>query len=39
VLEIDLVRDVTVVDVRFRTPRPRRVSATGTARRLERLAS
>jgi hypothetical protein len=38
VLEIDLVRDVTVVDVRFRTPRPRRLSANGT-RRLERLAS
>jgi hypothetical protein len=39
VLEVDLVRDVTVVDVRFRTPRPRRLPAIGTARRLERLAS
>ncbi|MGH9248224.1 MAG: DUF4956 domain-containing protein [Acidimicrobiales bacterium] len=39
VLEVDLVRDVTVVDVRFRTPRPRRHLATGTARELEHMVS
>ena len=39
VLEVDLVRDVTVVDVRFRTPRPRRLNTTTAARSLERLAS
>jgi Domain of unknown function (DUF4956) len=38
ILEVDLVRDVTVVDVRYRTPRPRRLG-TVTTRRLERLAS
>jgi Domain of unknown function (DUF4956) len=38
ILEVDLVRDVTVVDVRYRTPRPRRLG-TVTTRRLERLGS
>lgn len=37
VLEVDLVRDVTVVDVRFRAPRPRASQA--TARRLQGVAS
>lgn len=38
VLEVDLVGDVTVVDVRFRTPRPRRQLPTDMAQRLERVA-
>jgi Domain of unknown function (DUF4956) len=39
VLELDLVRDVTVVDVRFRTPRPRCELPVDTARRQERVGS
>ena len=39
ILEVDLVRDITVVDVRFRAPRPRRQPAAGTTRHLERLVS
>jgi hypothetical protein len=39
VLELDLVRDVTVVDVRFRTPHPRRELPVDAAHRLERVGS
>ena len=39
VLEVDLVRDVTVVDVRFRSPLPRPVPTPGQARPLARVAS
>jgi hypothetical protein len=39
VLEVDLVRDVTMVDVRFRTPRPRRAPRSASARPVERVAS
>jgi hypothetical protein len=39
VLELDLVRDVTVVDVRFRTPHPRRELRVDAAHRLERVGS
>jgi Domain of unknown function (DUF4956) len=39
VLELDLVRDVTVVDVRFRTPHPHREPRVDVARRHERVAS
>jgi hypothetical protein len=39
VLEVDLVRDVTVVDVRYRVPRSRRPSRQDTTRRLQRVAS
>jgi hypothetical protein len=38
VLEIDLVRDVTVVDVRFRTARLHRELHVGSARRHERVS-
>jgi adenylylsulfate kinase-like enzyme len=40
VLEVDMVRDVTVVDVRFRNPhRDRALRRPPQARRLERVAS
>jgi hypothetical protein len=39
VLEVDLVRDVTMVDVRFRTPRPHRVPRSASARPVERVVS
>jgi Domain of unknown function (DUF4956) len=39
VLEVDLVRDITMVDVRFRTPRPRRAPRSASARPVERVAS
>ncbi len=39
ILEVDLVRDITVVDVRFRTLRPRRQPAASMTRQLERLVS
>lgn len=39
VLELDLVRDVTVVDVRYRTRRPPRDLRAGAARRVGRAAS
>ena len=39
VLEVDLVRDVTVVDVRFRVPAGRRLVGPDTTRRLQRVAS
>jgi Domain of unknown function (DUF4956) len=39
VLELDLVRDVTVVDVRYRTRRPARDLRAGAARRVGRAAS
>jgi hypothetical protein len=39
VLELDLVRDVTVVDVRYRTRHPSRDLRTGAARRVGRVAS
>jgi Domain of unknown function (DUF4956) len=38
VMEVDLVRDVTVVDVRYRSPRPRRSPVGASARELERVA-
>lgn len=38
VLEVDLVRDVTVVDVRFRTPAAERQPESTARRRLERVA-
>jgi hypothetical protein len=39
VLEIDMVRDVTVVDVRFRTSHLHRELRVDSARRHERVAS
>jgi hypothetical protein len=39
VLELDLVRDVTVVDVRFRTPHPHRELRVDAALRHERVGS
>ena len=39
VLEIDMVRDVTVVDVRFRTSHLDRELRVDSARRHERVAS
>ena len=38
VLEVDLVRDVTIVDVRYRMPPPRRPQVDAWARNLERVA-
>ena len=38
VLEVDLVRDVTIVDVRYRVPRPRRPQVDAWARNPERVA-
>ena len=38
VLEVDLVRDLTIVDVRFQTPHPNRAGS-GSARRVQRVAS
>jgi Domain of unknown function (DUF4956) len=38
VLEVDLVRDVTVVDVRYRVPRPLRPQVDAWARNLQRVA-
>jgi hypothetical protein len=39
VLEVDLVRDMTTVDVRFQTSGAGRRARLGSARRLERVAS
>jgi hypothetical protein len=39
VLEVDLVREVTVVDVRFRTPRRGRAPRSAPARPLQRMPS
>jgi Domain of unknown function (DUF4956) len=38
VLEVDLVRDVTIVDVRYRLPRTRRTPMDASTRGLERVA-
>jgi hypothetical protein len=39
VLEVDLVRDVTIVDVRYRAPASRLGAGQQVARRLGRVAS
>jgi hypothetical protein len=39
VLEVDLVRDLTIVDVRFQTPHPGRASRSASARAVQQVAS
>jgi hypothetical protein len=39
VLEVDLVRDLTIVDVRFQTPHPGRASRSASARPVQQVAS
>jgi hypothetical protein len=39
VLEVDLVRDLTIVDVRFQTPHPGRASRSASTRPVQQVAS